>query len=99
MRSRKPTWAWETDVKRLLRVSMGTLMAMGWPALLWAQEAQKEFVPAESIAKQEMPAAPLLYAAYAFVWAALIVYILFLWRRIGRVERELREVNRRLSSK
>jgi CcmD family protein len=86
-------------VKRLLRLSAWAGLAMTWPALLWAQDAQKEFVPADSIAKQEIPAEPLLYGAYAFVWAALIVYVFFLWRRIGRVERELRDVNRRLASK
>src|SRR5205085_10044898 len=37
-----------------------------------AQEAQKEFVPADSIPRQELPSGPLLYGAYAFVWAVLI---------------------------
>jgi CcmD family protein len=86
-------------VKRLLSLSAWTLLPIASPALLWAQDAQKEFVPADSIARQEIPAEPLLYGAYAFVWAALIIYILFLWLRIGRVERELRDVNRKLSTK
>ena len=69
------------------------------PAVALAQDAQNQFVPADSIPKQEIPPAPLLYGAYAFVWAAVIVYVLFLWRRIGRVERELHEVNRKLSTR
>ena len=86
-------------MKRLLSVFAWTLLSMAWPAVLWAQEAQKEFVPADSVTKQELPAEPLLYGAYAFVWAALLIYVLLLWLRIGRVERELREVNRKLAGK
>ncbi len=86
-------------MKRLLGVSVWAALSMAWPALLWAQDAQKEFVPADSVARQEIPAQPLLYGAYAFVWAVLIVYVLLLWLRIGRVERELRDVNRKLTSK
>jgi CcmD family protein len=65
-------------------------------ACLSAQEAPKGFVPAESVARQEVPAAPLIYSAYAFVWAAVLVYVVILWRRIARVERELGDVNRKL---
>ena len=66
---------------------------------LWAQTPQSQFVPAESIPKQEVAPGPLLYGAYAFVWGALVVYLFLLWRRIGRVERELADVNRRLAGK
>jgi CcmD family protein len=54
-----------------------------------AQEAQNEFVPAETLQRQELPSGPLVYAAYAFAWAALLVYVFMLWRKLGRVEREL----------
>jgi CcmD family protein len=40
-------------------------------------------------AQERLPATPLVFAAYAFVWVALLVYVFVLWRRIGRVEREL----------
>lgn len=46
--------------------------------------------------QEAMPAVPLLYGAYAFVWVALIVYVFSLWRRLSRVERELAEVHARL---
>lgn len=86
-------------MRRLLARSLGTFITIALPALAWAQEAQTEFVPAETVARQEIPSAPLLYGAYAFVWAALIVYVFFLWRRLGRVERDLAEVNRKLTRK
>jgi CcmD family protein len=72
------------------------VIAFGSSAVLWAQEAQKEFVPADTVAKQELPSGPLVYAAYAFVWAAVLVYVFVLWRRIGRVEGELTDVRRKL---
>ena len=66
---------------------------------LFAQNPQKEFVPVQPGALQEsIPAAPLVFFAYGFVWVALAVYIVVLWRRIANVERELGDLNRRLGS-
>jgi len=36
-----------------------------------------------------LPAAPYVIAAYGILWAALVVYIGFVLRRLGRVQREL----------
>ena len=80
--------------RRAGSVGLGLVM---WTAAVVAQApAPNEFVPQSSLPKQEVPAAPLLYGAYALVWGVLVVYLFFLWRRIGRVERELGEVNRKL---
>ena len=66
---------------------------------VFAQEPQKEFVPVQPGAMQEsIPAAPLVFVAYGFVWVALAAYVVVLWRRIAHVERELGDLNRRLSS-
>jgi CcmD family protein len=45
-----------------------------------------------------LPAGPLLYTAYAIVWLVLIGYVFMLWRRLDRVEKELREVAARIGS-
>ena len=66
------------------------------PALIMAQQPQDTFVPAKSIPKQEVSPGPLLYGGYAFVWAVFVIYLFVLWRRLGRVERELSDVNRKL---
>jgi CcmD family protein len=51
------------------------------------------FVPNSSLPPvPRMPAAPLLIAAYAFIWVALLVYLWSIWRRLGRVEGELRQL-------
>ncbi len=69
-------------------------------ALLWAQQPaapQGEFVPLSSIPQAEqLPAAPLVIAAYAFVWVALLVYVWSLWRRMTKLERELADLRRRV---
>lgn len=64
-----------------------------------AQDQQNEFVSASTVAREELAPAPLIYGAYAFVWAVFMIYVFFLWRRIGRVERELADVNQKLSAR
>ena len=83
-------------MKRLMTWCGAAAIWIAMTGLAMAQEAQNEFVPADSVQRQELPSGPLLYAAYAFVWAAVLVYVFFLWRKIGRVERELGEVRQKL---
>jgi CcmD family protein len=66
---------------------------------LSAQGSQGGFVPATDIQKESLPATPLVYGAYGFVWVALVVYVFLLWRRIGRVERELTDVTAKIASR
>jgi CcmD family protein len=57
----------------------------------------KGFQPmSEAAPREELPATPLVFYAYAFVWLALIVYVFSIWRRLGRVEQDLAAVQRRL---
>ena len=59
--------------------------------------AQGDFVPVSGLPQAEqLPAAPLLIAAYAFVWVALMVYVWSLWRRMARLERDLADLQRRV---
>ena len=41
-----------------------------------------------------MPAAPLLIAAYAFIWVAVIFYVWTIWRRLNKVETEMQALAR-----
>ena len=64
------------------------------------EAAQDGFVPMGDIPPEEqLPAAPLLVAAYAVVWALAIGYLWTIWRRLGSVERELAEVARRVDDR
>jgi CcmD family protein len=74
-----------------------------WTAPLLAQgqapgAAQEEFVPVspDELDQEQLPAAPLVFAAYAFVWFALVTYVFVLWRRLTQVERELAQLSARL---
>ena len=91
-------------MKRFLLKGVWVVGALGLalvlPAVVWAQQPPSAFIPAEEMAaKPELSPAPLLYGAYAFVWIVLLVYVFVLWRRIGRVEGELRDVNRKLTAR
>jgi CcmD family protein len=60
--------------------------------------AQDGFVPVRpgELGQEQLPAAPLVFAAYSVIWMALIVYVFLLWRRLTNVERELRDVSAKL---
>jgi CcmD family protein len=79
----------------------GTVLAVG-PALAVglgqpATGSPEGFEPVRALPPQEqLPAAPLLIAAYAFVWVMLLVYLWTIWRRLSAVERELADVARRV---
>ena len=63
------------------------------PRLFAVQQAppgQSEYVPIKDLPPtDQMPAAPLLIAAYTFVWIAVMFYLWTIWRRLNRVEAEM----------
>jgi CcmD family protein len=66
-------------------------------APVWAQQPKGgEFVPVDELPPSEqLPSAPLLVAAYAFVWIALMFYVWTIWRRLNKVEADLRTLEHR----
>jgi CcmD family protein len=58
------------------------------PALAAAQQFEKVTGPL----REEIPARPLVGAAYAFIWIALLVYVVLIGRGLGRVRDEVREL-------
>ena len=57
------------------------------------------FVPVTDVPPEEqLPAAPLVIAAYAVAWVAVVLYLWSIWQRLSRVEREMTAVSRRLGS-
>ena len=56
-------------------------------------QQQDEFVPISELPPQEqLPAQPLVIAAYAFAWLAIGGYVLSLARRLDTVQRELKRL-------
>jgi len=71
--------------------SVSLTIALTVPALA-AQPptGQSEFVPAKDLPPTEqIPAARLLVAGYAFIWVAVAFYVWTIWRRLNRVEAEM----------
>ena len=61
-----------------------------------APPAQGEFIPIDQLPPAEqLPAAPLLVAAYAFVWVAVFFYVWTVWRRLNKVEADIRSFEQR----
>ena len=57
------------------------------------------FVPAGDLpAREQLPAAPLVIGAYAVAWVLVFGYLWSIWQRLGRVERELADVSRRIEA-
>jgi len=60
--------------------------------------AQEGFVPIDQLKpKEELPAAPLVMAAYAVAWIVTFIYVWSIWRRLGRVEQEIASVSQRVA--
>lgn len=79
-------------------------LAAGMAAPVAAQPpttaAQEGFVPMDDVPPEDqMPAAPLVAAAYGVVWAIAVGYLWTIWRRLGAVEAELADVARRVGGR
>jgi len=59
----------------------------------------KVFNPISTQPEQPVSAAPYILAAYGLVWVAVFIYVFSLWRRLGKVEHELAEVNAQLAKR
>jgi CcmD family protein len=77
---------------------LGTVLSMPFAASAFAMQPpapQNEFIPMDRLPPaDQLPSAPLLVAAYAFVWLAAMFYLWTIWRRLGRVESEMRTLER-----
>ena len=72
----------------------------GMNALVFGQPGQTEFVPVTELpASEQLPAAPLLIAAYAFVWVAVFAYLWLIWRKLGKVEQEISQLSSQVAKK
>ena len=59
--------------------------------------AQEGFVPIDQIQqKEQLPAAPLVMAAYAAAWLVIFGYVWSIWRRLSQVEQEMASLTKRV---
>ena len=83
---------------RRLSIALTSFVLIGASAFAGQPPAgQSEFVPVDSVpVSDQLPAAPLLITAYAFVWIAVMVYVWTIWRRMNRVENEMRALAQKI---
>jgi hypothetical protein len=68
--------------------------------VLFAQPGQSEFKPVTEVpASEQLPSAPLVITAYAFVWLAFMVYAWLMWRKLGKVDQELHTLSAQILKK
>jgi CcmD family protein len=61
---------------------------------------QEQWIPIDQLPPaDQLPAAPLLIGAYAFVWLVTMAYLWSIWRRLGKIEDEMRALQRRGSQR
>jgi len=93
---RKRSWLSRLAGAVILALALSSSFAAAQPPTAAAQDG---FVPVSRTAQQEtIPAARLVMIAYGFAWVMLIGYLWSIWTRIGKVERELHDVSRRLKA-
>ena len=64
-----------------------------------AAPGQEGFVPVTpGTATEQLPAAPLVVAAYAIIWIVVMVYLWTIWRRLTKVETDMRALEQRRAS-
>ncbi len=81
-----------------MRVFIGMLVSRRTFALQMPADPN-QFVPIDRLpTTEQLPAAPLLVAAYVFILVALIVYVWLVWRRVARVEADVRALAARAVS-
>jgi CcmD family protein len=74
----------------LVAAAAAPVLAMQPPA------AQSEYVPVKDLPPvDQLPAAPLLVAAYSFIWLVAMFYLWTIWRRLNKVETEMRALEQR----
>jgi CcmD family protein len=62
-------------------------------------EQQNQYEPVTGPPTETIPAAPLLIGAYIIVWLGLMGYLWSIWRRLNKVEAEMRGLEQRASQR
>jgi CcmD family protein len=83
-------------IRRLLMMTVATWLTAVHILAAQPPAGQSEFVPISQLPPaDQLPAAPLLVGAYAFIWLAVMFYLWSIWRRLNRVETEMHALARK----
>jgi CcmD family protein len=78
--------------RRLQQIAAFATVLLAGPAVALAQEFQK----VEGPTQDQVPAKTLVAVAYSFIWVAVLIYVLFVARALGRVRDELTDLRRKV---
>ncbi len=85
-----------TKLKQHILLAVSGIVVAAGVAMAQPPGGQGEFLPLNQLRPTEqMPAAPLLIAAYAFVWVAVTCYLWSIRRRLEKVEADMHALARR----
>lgn len=59
----------------------------------------KQFVAVEGKPSEEIPAVPFIGIAYGFIWIVVLGYLLYLAGGLGRVRRQIADLQKKLDGK
>jgi CcmD family protein len=80
------------------RRALAALTALATVILLPALAFAQEFVKVDGKLGEEVPAGPFVGIAYGFIWIAILAYVVYVARGVGRVRGEVDELRRKLES-
>lgn len=81
---------------RRIATAVASMLLLAAPLFAQAPPGQSEFVPVNGVPPSEqMPAAPLLITAYAVFLVLMIFYVWTVWRRLNKVEADMRALEQR----
>lgn len=74
------------------------LAAFGAVVHAQTSAATEQFVPVSpgDLQQERIPAARLVFIAYGFVWLVFVAYLFILWRRMQRLDADVRALNAKL---
>jgi CcmD family protein len=78
--------------------ALAALTVLATVILLPALAVAQEFVKVEGKLGEEVPAGPFVGIAYGFIWIAILAYVVFIARGVGRVRGEIDELRRKLET-
>jgi hypothetical protein len=82
---------------RRFTIALGLLMLASLPAIAQPPASgQDGYLPLDQLPPSEqLPAAPFLIGAYVFFLLLMMFYLWTIWQRLGKVEREMHDLERR----
>jgi CcmD family protein len=83
--------------KALLR-ALAPLLAVVAAVLASAPALADEFVPMDETARAATNPNPFIIGAYGFIWVAVLAYVAFVARGLGRAQTEVDELRKKVAS-